>query len=69
MKTFAKKLESLLELGGMKKDVLFLCISGVALVVSLFDLAQLPFDAAWVAIVLCGYSYSYNNIVYSFHFS
>ena len=54
MKTFAKKLESLLELGGMKKDVLFLCISGVALVVSLFDLAQLPFDAAWVAIVLCG---------------
>ena len=54
MKTFAKKLESLLELGGMKKDVLFLCISGVALVVSLFDLAQMPFDAAWVAIVLCG---------------
>lgn len=54
MKTFAKKLESLLELGGMKKDVLFLCISGVALVVSLFDLAQMPFDAAWAAIVLCG---------------
>ena len=54
MKTFAKRLESLLELGGMKKDVIFLCISGAALVVSLFDLAQLPFDAAWVAIVLCG---------------
>lgn len=28
MKTFAKRLESLLELGGMKKDVIFLCISG-----------------------------------------
>ena len=54
MKTFAKRLESLLELGGMKKDVIFLCISGAALVVSLFDLAQMPFDAAWVAIVLCG---------------
>ena len=54
MKTFAKRLESLLELGGMKKDVIFLCISGASLVVSLFDLAQMPFDAAWAAIVLCG---------------
>ena len=49
-----KGLRGLLELGGMKKDVIFLCISGAALVVSLFDLAQMPFDAAWVAIVLCG---------------
>ena len=54
MKKFAQKLEHLLELGGIKKDVIFLFVSGVALVVSLFDLAHLPFDAAWVAIVLCG---------------
>ncbi len=26
----------------------------MALVVSIFDLLPLPFDAAWVAIVLCG---------------
>ena len=29
-------------------------VSGVALVVSIFDLLPLPFDAAWAAIVLCG---------------
>jgi heavy metal translocating P-type ATPase len=29
-------------------------ISAIALVISLFDLIPLPFDAAWVAIILCG---------------
>lgn len=48
------KLEHFMELGGVKKDVVFLIISGAALLVSLFDLADLPFDAAWIAIILCG---------------
>lgn len=48
------KLEHFMELGGVKKDVVFLIISGEALLVSLFDLADLPFDAAWIAIILCG---------------
>ncbi len=43
-----------LELGGMKKDIVLLVISGIALVVSIFDLWSLPFEPAWVAIVLCG---------------
>ena len=29
-------------------------ISGIALIVSIFDLVPLPFDAAWAAIILCG---------------
>lgn len=31
-----------------------LVISGIALIISLFDLLPLPFNAAWVAIILCG---------------
>ena len=51
---FTEKIERFLEFGGIKKDILFLVISGAALLVSIFDLIPLPFDAAWVAIVLCG---------------
>ena len=54
MKRFIGKLEALLEMGGLKKDVACLSISGLALAASLFDLVPLPFDAAWIAIVLCG---------------
>lgn len=57
MKYFVSKLvdglEYLLGLGGMKRDIAFLIISGAALLLSLFD-APLPFSAAWVAIILCG---------------
>ena len=49
-----EKIERFLEFGGIKRDILFLVISGAALLVSIFDLIPLPFDAAWVAIVLCG---------------
>ena len=49
-----ERLEWFLELGGMKKDIVLLVISGIALVVSIFDLWSLPFEPAWVAIVLCG---------------
>ena len=49
-----ERLEGSLELGGVKKDVTLLVISGAALIVSIFDLVPLPFDAAWVAIILCG---------------
>ena len=48
-------LERFLEWGGVKKDVTCLVLSGVALLVSIFDLLpQLPFDAAWAAVLLCG---------------
>lgn len=49
-----EKLEWFLELGGTKKDVTFLVISGIALILSLTHALPLPFDIAWVAIILCG---------------
>lgn len=54
MKKFAARLEQFLELGGTKKKIIFLVISGIALLISIFDLIPLPFNAAWIAIVLCG---------------
>ena len=54
MRTLLQKTEAFLEWGGIKKEITLLTISGVALVVSIFDLLPLPFDAAWVAILLCG---------------
>ncbi|WP_455053454.1 heavy metal translocating P-type ATPase, partial [Mogibacterium sp.] len=48
------KLEDLMEIGGIKKDVACLVLGGLSLVISIFDLIPLPFDAAWIAIVLCG---------------
>lgn len=48
------KLEYLLELGGIKKDIVFLVLSGLAVLASLLDYQPLPFDIAWVAIILCG---------------
>ncbi|HWP50357.1 MAG TPA: cation-translocating P-type ATPase [Clostridia bacterium] len=37
-----------------KRTVLFLAVSAVSLFVSFFHLANMPFDAAWIAILLCG---------------
>lgn len=49
-----RKLEALLEWGGIKKDIVYLVVSGFALLVSIFDFIPLPFDAAWIAIIFCG---------------
>ncbi|SHO44436.1 heavy metal translocating P-type ATPase [Anaerocolumna xylanovorans] len=54
MSIFMKKLEKILEWGGTKRDITFLAASAIALVISIFDILPLPFDAAWVAIILCG---------------
>lgn len=54
VKLAMEKLEHFLELGGTKKDITLLVISGIALIVSIFDLVPLPFDASWAAIFLCG---------------
>ena len=55
MKKLMEKLEGLLEIGGIRKDVTLLVISGIALLVSLFAPDDiLPFNIAWVAIILCG---------------
>ena len=54
MKKIIEKAEWLLELGGTKKDIALLVISAIALVLSLSKLVSLPFDLAWIAIILCG---------------
>lgn len=54
MKRVADKLEEFLDLGGIKKDVVLLAVSGIAVVASLLKWQPLPFDLAWIAIVLCG---------------
>ena len=54
MKAFMERLEQLLALGGIKKDITFLAVSGTAVLCSLLKVDPFPFDAAWIAIVLCG---------------
>lgn len=54
MDKFTEKLEEILEWGGTKKDITCLVLSGIGLIISIFDLIPLPFDAAWIAILLCG---------------
>lgn len=38
----------------MKRNILFLVLSGFSLLISFLKIDFLPFDAAWVAVVLCG---------------
>lgn len=38
-----------------KVTILFLVISGLSLLVSFFDIGNLPLDAAWIAVILCGF--------------
>lgn len=54
MSNIIEKLEALLEWGGTKKDITCLVLGGLSLIASIFDFIPLPFDAAWVAIILCG---------------
>lgn len=54
MKKLLKQIERLLGFGGIKKDIAFLAVSGLALAASIFHWPHLPFDAAWIAIILCG---------------
>lgn len=54
MKRFTKKIEGILEAGGIKKGIALLAVSGVALLISIFDLVPFPFDAAWISVILCG---------------
>ncbi|MCD7762925.1 MAG: cation-translocating P-type ATPase [Lachnospiraceae bacterium] len=54
MKAAISRLEWMLELGGIKKDIVFLILSGAAVLCSLAGWSPFPFDAAWIAIVFCG---------------
>ena len=48
MKSLMKKLEDFLEIGGTKKDITFLVISGIALICSIFKLVPTKIDIALV---------------------
>lgn len=54
MKSMMRKMEDFLEIGGMKKEIAFLTISGITLLLSIFKVDILPFDWSWIAITLCG---------------
>ena len=54
MKRIVEGLERLLALGGIRKDIALLGISGAAIVCSLLKIRPFTFDMAWIAIVLCG---------------
>lgn len=47
-------MEAFLGLGGTTKDIVLLIISGIALAISLMKISPLPFDIAWIAVILCG---------------
>ena len=49
-----ERLESLLEWGGLKKDVFCLAVSAAALIFSLAGVSIGGADPAWIAIIMCG---------------
>lgn len=55
MRQIVGKLEKILEIGGIRKDIVLLVISSVAIIGSLLDFQPFAFDLAWIAIVLCGF--------------
>ena len=54
MQQVIKKLEKLMETGGIRKDIILLAISGVLIICSLLNVQPFPFDLAWFAVILCG---------------
>lgn len=53
MNKLIEKLEQFAEWGGTKKDIVCLILSGISLLLSIFDV-PMPFNPAWIAIILCG---------------
>ncbi len=58
-----RKLEEILGWGGTKKDILFLVVSTVSLILSFATPDILPFNPAWIAIVLCGLPIVFGAII------
>lgn len=54
MKKVAEWIEKFNEWGGTRRDIAFLAVSGIALLISILGVLDLPVDPAWVAILLCG---------------
>lgn len=54
MKKMVEKIEAFMDWGGIKKDIALLVLSGISLIISMAMPNRLPFDPAWIAIILCG---------------
>ena len=54
MKNKLEQLEELLGWGGIRKDMVLLILSGLAVLASLIGWSPFPLDMAWIAIILCG---------------
>lgn len=54
MNKFIEKLEAILEFGGTKRDVAFLIISGISLILSLTGVRIFSVDPAWISVIFCG---------------
>ncbi len=54
IKNRLEELEDLVNRGGLKKDIVFLIISGIAILLSLLRLSLFPFDMAWFAVIFSG---------------
>ena len=54
MQQVIKKLEKLMETGGIRKDIILLASSGVSIICSLLNVQPFSFDLAWFAVILCG---------------
>lgn len=48
------KIEKVLQFGGIKKDIVFLVISGICVFLSLCNIKIGRFDLSWISIFLCG---------------
>ena len=48
------KLENILEWGGVKKEIIFLILSGLALIGSIFHFTVFGVNLTWIPIILCG---------------
>lgn len=49
-----QKMESILEWGGIRREITFLILSALALATSIAKPFHLAFDPAWIAVLLCG---------------
>ncbi len=54
IKGWFEKLEEGMGRGGMKKDITFLVISGIAIILSLLRIPLFSYDMAWLAVIFCG---------------
>ncbi len=54
MKSFIKALKTISEYGGTRRDIAFLIIAGISLLLSIFLPDSIPFNLAWIAVIFCG---------------